>query len=601
MYALFIFHPDIKSGVTAELAIQMMIIAEVLMYVFSFLFVLYSVSTFLKSRKHEFGILMMHGMTRPQLNGMVFLENMIIGFGAIIVGIATGLLTGKLFLMVGSNMIGIEQLPFYFSKKAIGLTIGAFLVLFLSISLFTTILVKSNKLIDLFQAGQKPKKEPKVSITLSILSALLLIVSYYLAATSTLHTMLFRMLPVIAMTTVGTYFFYTQLSVFLIRLLKRNRFFFWRKTNIVTISNLAYRLKDNARMFFMVTIVSAVAFCAVGALSSTKVLTDQSQVEFPTEISYLAVDDNPIHNQNLAQIEHELQERGITYTSNQVPVKVVDIKSTTSKYPEEELVIIRFSDYKIIAQEAGYEFTESELTRNEVAFTRQSVLEQYLPETYVLEQDDIKIAPTHMTEHVVFPFQIIADEGVVVSDELYEKLEANHTETFYGFYTKEVENTDGMLENLVDEGVAFASEENPYSIVVRGTINEQMLSMYRMMFFVALLVGAVFFLAAGSFLYFRLYADLDYDIRQYLTIKKIGLTDQELTKIVTSQLALLFFVPIALAFVHSGFAFAALQSFYQLSIATEVILVLAAFLVAQILYFFFIRYRYLKKLKKALI
>lgn len=64
VYALFIFHPDIKQGVTSSVAVQLMTAAEVIMYVFSFLFVLYSVSTFLKSRKREFGILMMHGMTR---------------------------------------------------------------------------------------------------------------------------------------------------------------------------------------------------------------------------------------------------------------------------------------------------------------------------------------------------------------------------------------------------------------------------------------------------------------------------------------------------------------------------------------------------------
>jgi len=54
VYALFIFHPGIKKGVTAITAVELMKAAEMIMYVFSFLFVLYSVSTFLKSRKKEF-------------------------------------------------------------------------------------------------------------------------------------------------------------------------------------------------------------------------------------------------------------------------------------------------------------------------------------------------------------------------------------------------------------------------------------------------------------------------------------------------------------------------------------------------------------------
>ncbi|MBE6185562.1 MAG: ABC transporter permease, partial [Bacillus sp. (in: Bacteria)] len=124
---------------------------------------------------------------------------------------------------------------------------------------------------------------------------------------------------------------------------------------------------------------------------------------------------------------------------------------------------------------------------------------------------------------------------------------------------------------------------------------------YKMMLFVALLVGLVFFVAAGSFLYFRLYSDLEYDTRQYLTIKKIGLTDRELNSIVTRQMALLFFVPIVVAFVHSIFAFIALQTFYTVSIVRETVIVLACFFIAQLLYFFIIRSRYLRNLKKSLI
>lgn len=603
VYALFIFHPDIKEGVTAAMAVQMMIAAEFIMYVFSFLFVLYSVSTFLKTRKKEFGILMMHGMTRHQLNVMVFLENMLIGIGAIIVGIGLGFITGKLFLLVGANMIGIEQLPFYFSGKALGLTICAFLVLFFIISLFTTFLVGTNKLIDLFQAGQKPKKEPKVSILLSLSSAVLLIVSYYLAATATLETLLFRMLPVIGMTIVGTYFFYTQLSVFFIKQLKKNRFFFWKKTNLVTISNLAYRIKDNARMFFMVTIVSTVAFCAVGTLASTRVLSDQTSNEYPAEVSYLAKNDDPIHKKNLAQIKEGLKERGVTYTSNEVPLKVVKVASTTSPYPypPDQLEVISFSDYQSISEAAGYEFNEKPLEGNEILSLRQSTLENLRTYTYVLEQDGIEIRPMKLSEHVVFPFQLVQDEGIIVSDDLYEKLEPKQVELYTGFYTDEVGKSNGLMGNLAEEGFVFATDENPYAIVVRGTIHEQTVSMYQMMFFVALLIGAVFFLAAGSFLYFRLYADLEYDARQYLTIQKVGLTDQELSRIVTRQLALLFFVPIIVAFVHSGFAFMALQNFFQLSIVTEVIQVLIVFLIVQVMYFVFIRSRYLRNLKKSMI
>ncbi|MEH7238740.1 hypothetical protein [Bacillus sp. JJ1562] len=310
---------------------------------------------------------------------------------------------------------------------------------------------------------------------------------------------------------------------------------------------------------------------------------------------------DPIHKQNLGQIKDELKEREVTYTSIEAQIKIVEMASSTSQYPEDQLAVISFLGYELIAKEAGYDFKEKPLEGNEVLSLRQSALENQSPDTYVLEKGGIEISPMEFSEHVVFPFQLVQDTGIIVGDELYEKLEAKNEELYTGFYTEEIEKTAGMAGNLVEDGVAFPSEEHPFGMIVRGTIHEQMGSMYQMMFFVALLIGAVFFLAAGSFLYFRLYADLEYDARQYLTIQKVGLTDGELSRIVTSQLALLFFVPIFVAFVHSGFAFMALQSFFQLSIAKEVIQVLIVFLIAQVIYFVLIRYRYLRNLKKSMI
>lgn len=609
VYALFIFNPDIKKGVTAAAAIELMIAAEVIMYVFSFLFVLYSVSTFLKSRKREFGILMMHGMTKSQLNTMVFLENMLIGIAAIISGIGAGIITGKLFLMIGSRMIGIDSLPFYLSGKALGLTVGAFLVLFLCISIFTTTLVRVNKLIDLFQEGVKPKKEPKVSRLLSILSAILLITSYYLAATTTLETMLFRILPVIGMTIVGTYFFYTQLSVFLAKLLQKNRTLFWKKTNIITFSSLAYRLKDNARMFFMVTIVSTVAFCAVGTLASMNVLNKEFRENYPAAISYIAKGEHPIHEQNMQQIVQELKEKHVDYSTLKIPIKFVEIADSTDEYAHEKMPVIAFSDYKRSSEMAGYSFVEGELKGTEVLALRTSSLETFDSQTYTLKQENIKLLRKKATEHVVLPYQIIFSEGLVISDELYQKLSAVSMDTFTGYYTDEFEQTAGIAEHLVENGAAYAPRDDgaaiidskEFAITVSGTLYQLKISMYRMMLFVALLIGAVFFIAAGSFLYFRLYADLEYDRRLYLTIKKVGLTDGELNQIVTRQLVLLFFVPIIIAMIHSVFAYMALQSLYTMSIATEMIIVLAGFFITQVIYFIFIRHHYLRNLKKTLI
>lgn len=112
--------------------------------------------------------------------------------------------------------------------------------------------------------------------------------------------------------------------------------------------------------------------------------------------------------------------------------------------------------------------------------------------------------------------------------------------------------------------------------------------------FVGLFIGVVFFVASGSFLYFRLYTDLDDDKAKYASIMKLGLTSHELSKIVTRQMAILFFLPIAIAIIHGAVALTALQGMFNFSLIKESIIVLSAFAIIQIVYFLVIRNGYLR-------
>src|SRR5690625_7243428 len=76
-FAIFAFHPaltgeDMNTNVT-----QGMLVAGGIIYVFSFFFILYSMSSFLQSRKKEFGVLIILAMSDRQIRWMVFLANKI--------------------------------------------------------------------------------------------------------------------------------------------------------------------------------------------------------------------------------------------------------------------------------------------------------------------------------------------------------------------------------------------------------------------------------------------------------------------------------------------------------------------------------------------
>lgn len=614
--SLFLFHPDLKAQVAWNSALLVLAQAEVIMFLFCFLFVLYSVGSFLRSRKREFGILLMNGMTVKQLRKMVFMENMLVAAGSLGTGILAGLLTAKLFLLAGSNLLGIETLSFHISLSSLMLTILSFLLLFLVISLCTTVLLGSTRLIDLLQSGVKRDVKPKFSKLLALLAGILLLASYTLAVTTTASTVKVRMLPVTAMTIVGTYLFFTQASVALLGLMKRNLTRYWKKSNLVLVSNLSYRMKDNARMFFLVTIITTITFCAVGVFASINRLSGDFALDHPAQIGYVSKEDGSLEKEHLEEISAELSARGVSYRTEKIDLVYVRVLSSSLASGPEWLPVISYSDYGRALSAAGYSVGEQPPSEDEAYVLLNShreklLLQERKPASYRLGEAGLLLHEIGITERVSIADHLTQElgngregffSGLVVNDAVKERLwmedDSSRVERYTAYYTDTMESTEGIASRLTENGKMDYEKNEPYAMSVSGTLFEVQRTTFGALLFFALLVGTVFFIAAGSFLYFRLYSDLDYDRRQYLALTKIGMTRKEMEKMVSRQLGLLFFLPVGVAMVHSLFAFIALQRYVYLSIAWEAGAILASFCFVQVIYFWFIRARYLRNLQK---
>ncbi|MFF2479530.1 FtsX-like permease family protein [Paenibacillus sp. NPDC058071] len=612
--SLFVYNPAIQDGLIVDSAVTAMIGAEAVMYFFSFLFVLYSVNSFLSGRSKEFAVYLMHGMSKRQLSHILFWENMMIGATAVGLGIAMGLLFGKLFLMASGAILGLSNIPFYVTWQPLLLTICSFLLLFLVISLSSRALIGRSKLIDLFQAGRSPKGGLKASVPKAALGALLLAASYYLAATTKITTVYFRFFPVAAMTIAGTYLLYAHIVGVLIERWKRNRRFYWRRTNLIAAASLTNRFKDNARMLAMVTVLSTVSFCSVGVFASVNTLMRSFQDDYPAALGYVSKQGNELEEAHLRQIEGEFRAKGIAFAKDDMPIKYMKVSASSNPRKIKTLPVIAFSDYEQAVRLAGRAFDEQLLHGDDALVILTSEREKsYIgvrkKETYrLLDQPELTIREVGYTDHVPIPDYLSASldlkleeqfGGVVVSDERFGKLiKPIQTDRYFGYYTADPRETVGMAADMAKDGLLRYNEGESYAITVSGILYNVQRSLYSMMLLVSLLFGSVLFIAAGSFLYFRLYADLEYDRRQYGIIAKLGMSPKQLDKAVTRQLAILFFVPIGVAVLHSLFAFVALQTLVYLSVAMELGLVLAGFVLAQVIYFFFIRNRYLRNLRK---
>lgn len=617
--ALFIFHPVISGDLILDASADTMMVAVGIIYVFCSLFVLVSVGSFLQSRRQEFGILLMHGMTKQQLNRMVFLENMLIGGSAIFTGTLLGMLLGKLFLMIGAAFLGIPPLAFYFRWQAPVLTIISFALLFVLISLCTFIFIGGDSPRGMLQRGRGGEREPGIKGWQAILSGLLLLCGYLLAVLTTASSVEVMMFPVVAITVTGTYLFYTQLSLFIVERLRRFRRFYWRRMRIITLSGLSYRWRDNGRMFFMVTIVSAVSFTSVGVFASIHTLSRELKLDYPAAVGYVAkggaaasTADTAVRD--LEGIKSELEQLGVTYNTLAIPVKYAGVASQSGPDHTARLPLMAYSDYRLALKYAGFESSEPPLEGNGslvmIGSQRdRSLISERVKVTYKLVQGT-DIREIGYTQQVPVAEYLLPEldgrgggdfSGLVISDNLYNSIAPVQQDMYYGFYMEDFQQTVGIASELTDNGKVSYEQKASYAVVVSGTLFEIQRTLYSTMLFASLLVGTIFFIAAGSFLYFRLYMDLEHDRFQYSALSKMGFTDQELDRSVTRQLALMFFIPVLLAILHSVFAFIALQRLFYLSIAAETGAVLAGYLAAQGVYFLLIRSRYLRNLKKNLL
>ena len=86
----------------------------------------------------------------------------------------------------------------------------------------------------------------------------------------------------------------------------KSKRFYWTQTNIITLSDLAYRMRDNARMFFIVTIISTVAFSAIGTLVGFTSMT-KAVMERPIAFHYHSKQGNSNESQHLKMIDEGLK------------------------------------------------------------------------------------------------------------------------------------------------------------------------------------------------------------------------------------------------------------------------------------------------------
>ncbi|MGO4110487.1 FtsX-like permease family protein [Paenibacillus sp. YAF4_2] len=589
VYSMFAFHPGLADGNIHSTVSVTMKFAESVIYVFSFFFVLYSMGSFLKTRKKEFGILIMHGMTSMQLRRLVFMENIVIGFAATVAGIVIGVGFAEIILMSSQKLLSLdESLSFYFPTKAILLTGAAFMALFLLISLFTVTVLRNNSLIDLLKGSNKPKPEPKASALLSWAALLLIVGGYTVALLAKGMVVFYAMVPVTIVVIIGTYFLFTQLSVYVVNKSRKSRSIFWRKTNIILFSDLAYRMKDNARTFFMVAILSTVAFSAIGSLFGFKSMyTDVIRDENPFAVKYTSYDEPS--KQDALTIEQALKEAGLPYQQYELMIK--NVKTSGGK----QIPVVAESAFNAFVAAAKGIKADVEGDETAIVHYSSTLMGAGGPELtpVMLKESALTLKPVQAIDT---PAIQAGQDYYVVTDVRFDQIK--QTESVIYQYAFDISGSHDALKKVGQELDSKLGGSDNWFMSVDYELYKQD-QFFGVVLFVGFFIGIVFFVGAGSFLYFRLYTDLGEDKRKFQAIHKIGLTDRELSAILSKQLMILFFAPIVVALIHGAIALTAMQNMFQYNMMKPSLTVLGSFIIIQTVYFLFIRSKYISNVKSA--
>ncbi len=590
-FSVFAFHPSLNGNL--HMAVKTgMTVSAVIIYLFSFFYVLYSMDIFLQSRKKEFGLLLIQGMSPKQLRKMAFQENTIIGFFATVVGSIVGIFFSQLILWLSKVTMHVD-LGFYFPTKAIVVTFASFLLLFVLISFFIQFKIPKMDVQELLKSEDLGKGAVEASVLKSIAGVLLIGVGYAVALYVEGMQVVIAMVPVIVLVILGTKLLFNQVSVYVVNLLKKNENRFWKKTNMLVFSDLSFRMKDNARSFFLVAVITTVAFSAIGTLTGFKEMSLKGVNMDPYDFSYqVNADDETKGSQKITALKESFNKHNVEadeYVLNAVTMTGVDGRQDMN------VKILSASDYNKVAKKIG----EDEITvdsskaisikdKNAPDFTQGMGGEKATQLT--LNNQELPIKEVEVNK-VVYPS---FGNLYVVADETYEAVaKDNQVSPFYAWLV-----TKGSYDEQLAVGKDF---EEPNGIQFKVFMKQMITDSFAPVLFIGFFIGIIFFISAGSFLYFRLYSDMNVDIQKFKMVHKLGFSKKEMKKVVYQQVGILFFTPIIVSCIHGAVALTAMYALFSQGLQMTALYVLGAFILIQIIYYLVARVFYFNKLYRSVL
>lgn len=554
--------------------------ASMLMILFLIFFIMYSSNFFLNQRKKEIGLYAFMGIDNYKIAFIFALEGLLLGLMSLFIGLLLGTLFSKLFLMLLAKAALLNmRIDFFISGKAIGETIIVYsLILFISFLKGYLDIIRTN-LINLLNTLKKAEELPKVNYLKGFASLIIIGFAYYIAVNYGKFGFGNALLWTVILVIIGTYWLFGSFLPMVIRYLLKRKKFLYKGTNIISFSNIAFRIKDNYRTFAAVAVLITVCITSFGTVSSLRYyVSENHKIEVPYTITYIS------NKQEEIKMVDEIIEN--SYYK-------VELRETANFLfvPESQVVVVKLPTFKKILSDLNVKEGEriiskvGQLEGGIVYVERPGVLMSMLgrEETKIGDKTyEIKAQAKVPLFGSGVPFPC-----VVVNDEEYEVLKLKYEEKqFNGIILDNPEDTKDLTFQLAE---ILSAESSLYTYFMAGATFYDLVGI---VYFLGAFLFLVFVFATGSIIYFKILSESFRDKGKFEILKKIGTTDFEIHKSVSKQVGMFFLLPLIVGIIHSIVAISVLSDLMKYSLITPTIISIAVFVIVYGIFYIFTRRKY---------
>ncbi|MDD2430544.1 MAG: ABC transporter permease [Firmicutes bacterium] len=546
---------------------------RIIILVFVMFFLISSNKSFIRARKKEISTYALFGMSNWKIGTLLFLETMLVGLVALLVGLGAGVFFSKLNAMFLLNLAldgVVDNIAFTLDPRAIYYTVLPFSVVFVLMGLSGLRVVSKFELVELFRAGKMAESRFEGSVLILLVSLLLIGTGYYIAWIPDVRVVSSQAISILLLVIVGTYLFFWQGLPKVLNIFKRHKGKYYIGENLISVSLFSHRMRSIGSLMATIAVLSAVA--------ATAISTGFSLYRNITINAYNTVGFDMYFYGGQETIMPEIEAAFLSEG-----VQILD-SFTTERYqtrPKFEPVII--DNIELLNSEQGYFRVYSESIYNKLIQISRTALEPVnihegkamwmiqkgyrssteqlvsalIGKTLQFTDRDIEITSLEDSSILLFgalnSVLVLDDNDFAVLLEQGEITNTNPSGTPYdqvSVFRYERPLHARKLNN--DLNKILTGRVSSYRIAYNNYI--EALEIFGLVCFIGFFMSVVFILMTASLLYFKLIMAAEDEKRHYQMLRKIGLEQVVEKKVIRKRLFPVFVIPLLVGIIHSVFA-----------------------------------------------